>query len=164
MAEDGEIRALAQTWEAIASLEPPARRRVLHYLQERCAEAEAAEARREDPRPGGEGADGGGLREDWLRQFRRRLEEYRIRSASERVLVVAAALQEHRGGRAPLRAADMHRVLKRAEAGVENIASLLRAMASGRDKRIRRVRTGGSRLGYEVTDAGLEAARRLMAD
>jgi len=76
---------------------------------------------------------------------------------------VAAALQSLDPAR-PIRARDIHRVLKEMDYGVSNIASLLRSLSENGGGRIRRKGSGNKRFVYQVTDVGMAEAGSLMDD
>lgn len=157
---------MSRAWEALEPLDPASRRRTLRYLMGRCADAEIRETERARaasiaqrqagvarPDPGAE----------WRLRFERANLEQRIRSDSERVLVVAAALQAL-GPALPIRAREIHRILKEMDYGVSNIASLLRSLSENGGGRIRRKGSGNKRLIYQVTEIGMQEARGLMDD
>ncbi|MCB1088283.1 MAG: hypothetical protein KDM63_14635 [Verrucomicrobiae bacterium] len=168
MAEDAGIEALGEVWPLIKPLPASSRRRVLRFLEEMCADEEAKErleAGDGNVRGSGHGKVVSELSDAWKIDFQRQISLHRIRSDSERVLVVAAALQEAKEPGQLLSASEIHRVLKSMGFGVSNIASLLRAMSQMERKpsHFRRFKTGlKGRWRYEVTETGKREAAGLM--
>lgn len=163
----GEIlESVTRMWHVLEPLDADARQEALHILRRLCESAESDDEKRRSSVGGsGEDVPAPALSPAWQRQFRRRVAGRSIRSNTEKVLVVTAALHLSETREGPLRVREIRRaLLDCGEDQMGNIASLLRGLADCPTPKISRKSTDGARCSYGVTDEGLAWARKLMDD